>query len=349
MATPGSAKKPMRVGICGLGDWAWRHVRLLRETGGFEICAISSRSDAAWQRAQAELPAAARFRDHRELLTGAQPDLVVIATPHHLHGPMALDALRIGAHVIVEKPMATTLREARAMLATARTVKRMLAVYHNRRFDPWLLAAKQIVDDGELGALVELSGSWPDNAPAGTWRRRKLESGGLFFDLGAHLADYLTVLANSQPVRVSGHVHRRAGADPSLNEDHVSASIQFANGARGRISISALDHGPAYRFHLVGENATLLDTWNWGGGSGQVLRRTAEGAHESRTYQYGHEDDSGGGRPIYRNIAAHLFEGAPLAVPPEQALTNIAVLLAAEASAARKGEWIELDRFVANA
>jgi predicted dehydrogenase len=259
---------------------------------------------------------------------------------------MAIDALSAGAHVIVEKPMATSLADACAMLAAARSANRMLAVYHNRRFDPWLVAAKQVVDSGRLGKLVEVSGSWPDNAPADSWRRRKLESGGLFFDLGAHLVDYLTVLAGATPARVSGHVHRRARGDPGLNEDHVVASIQFTNGVRGRIAISALDHAPAHRFHLVGENGTLLDSWNWSGGTGQVQTRSTEGAIRTETYAYGHEDDSGGGRPIYGNIAAHLFEGAPLAVTPEQALTNVAVLLAAEASAERGGDWIDLERFV---
>lgn len=346
MFTPGSAKKPVRVGICGLGDWAWRHVKLLRETGGFEIVAISSRSDAAWQRARAELPGATCFRDHREMLTNGQVDLVVVTTPHHLHAQMAMDALRIGAHVIVEKPMATSLTDAQAMIGTARTTRRMLAVYHNRRFDPWLLAAKRIVDEGKLGRLVELNAGWPDNAPAGSWRRQKLESGGLFFDLGAHLTDYLTQLSGAQPVRVSGHVHRRADSDSRLNEDHVSAAIQFGNGARGRITISTLDHAPAYRFHLVGEAGTLTDAWNWGGGSGEVRIRAADGTLKTEPYTYVGEDDSGGGRPIYRNIAAHLFEGAPLAVPPEQALMNVAVLLAAQTSADRGGEWIELERFL---
>ena len=184
MITP---KKALRVGICGMGDWAWRHVKLLRETGGFELVAISSRSDAAWQRVGAELPGVHRYRDHRELLDGARPELVIVTTPHHLHAPMAIEALRAGAHVIVEKPMATSLADGKAMLAAARTAGKMLAVYHNRRFDPWLIAAQRVIEEGALGELIELNGSWPDNAPEGSWRRRKLESGGLFFDLGAHM------------------------------------------------------------------------------------------------------------------------------------------------------------------
>jgi len=347
MGTSPGRPKALRVGICGLGDWAWRHVKLLRETGGFEIVAIASRSDAAWERARRDLPGAALFRDQQEMLATARPDLVIVATPHHLHASMSMAALAAGAHVIVEKPMATNLADAKAMLAAARRAGRMLAVYHNRRFDPWLLAAKKAVDVGTLGRVIELNASWPDNAPFGTWRRQKRESGGLFYDLGAHMADYLTVLAGSPPVRVSGHVERKRGSDPALNEDHVTAAIQFENGARGRISISTLDHAPAYRFHLVGESATLLDRWNWGGGTGDILTRATDGALQTQTYAYDGEDDSGGGRPIYRSIAAHLFEGAPLAVTPEQALTNVAVLLAAEHSAARRGDWVDLPEFIA--
>lgn len=341
--------KPLRVGICGLGDWAWRHVKLLAETGGFEVVAIASRSDAAWERARRDLPGARLFREHTALLAEARPNLVIITTPHHLHAPMSIDALRAGAHVIVEKPMATSVADGKAMIAAARQAGRMLAVYHNRRFDPWLVAAHDIIRSDELGRVIELNAHWPDNAPAGSWRTRKLESGGVFFDVGAHLADYLIALAGSQPVRVSGFVHRRPERDPALNEDHAVATFEFASGARGRLTASSLDLAPARRFHLVGEKGTLVDTWNWGGGSGEVHTRNAAGHPQVRTYPYGHEDDSGGGRPIYRNLAAHLFEGAPLAVTPEAALTNIALLLAAEASASQGGAWIDLARFIADA
>lgn len=347
MTTPPASNPPLRVGITGLGDWAWRHVRLLRETGGFELVAVASRSDAAWQRARADLPEVALFREQREMLAHAKPDLVIITTPHHLHAPMTIEALRAGAHVIVEKPMATALADAKAMLATAKSAGRMLAVYHNRRFDPWLVAARRVIEDGALGRMVELNAAWPDNAPVGSWRRRKLESGGLFFDLGAHMVDYLTTLAGAKPASVSGHVHRRTGGDPALNEDHVTASIIFENAVRGRITVSSLDFAPAYRFHLVGEAGTLIDNWNWGGGTGEIRTRAADGSLQVRTYPYGNEDDSGGGRPIYRNIAAHLVNGAPLAVTPEAALTNVAVLIAAEQSAANGGEWIDLARFIA--
>ncbi len=342
-----STKSTLRVGLCGLGEWAWRHVKLLGEMGRYELVAISSRSDAAWQRARAELPHAALFRDHRELLATARPDLVIVCTPHHLHAPMTVDALRAGAHVIVEKPMATTLPDALAMLRTARECDRMLAVYHNRRFDPWLLAAQQRLQAGDLGRLLELNGGWPDNAPAGSWRQRKRESGGLFYDLGAHMVDYMTTLAGANPVRVSGFVHRTEGKAPDLNEDHVVASIAFDSGARARITISALDYSPTLRFHLIGEKGTLTDAWNWGGGSGEVRQRTADGAILTSTYSYGNEDDSGGGRPLYRNLTAHLFEGQPLAVTPEQALINVAVLFAAEKSAASGGAWIDLESFIA--
>lgn len=348
MSSP-SVGKPLRVGICGLGDWAWRHIRLLRETGGFELCAVSSRSDAAWQRARTDLPGVGLFRDHREMLAAARPDLVVITTPHHLHAPMAVDALGAGAHVIVEKPMATSLAGAQAMLTAAKVSGRMLAVYHNRHFDPWLLAAQHVVQAGTLGRLVDVQATWLDNSPAGTWRVRKLESGGLFYDLGAHLVDYLTTLVGSPPVKVSGHVHRNAGGDPLLNENHVVAAIQFANGVRGRVCVSNVDLAPVYRFHLIGENGTLTDAWNWGGGAGEVRVRTADGATQVSRYTYGAEDDVGGGRPIYRNIAAHLFDGVPLAVPPEVALRTVAVLLAAEKSAGIGGAWLDLAAFIADA
>lgn len=338
--------KVLRCAIFGLGDWAWRHVRLIHNTPGFELVAVSSRSDAAWQKAKAELPGVQLHRDHRSLLADEKPDLVVITTPHHLHAPMSIDAFTAGAHVIVEKPMATTMADARLMMREAEAADRVLAVYHNRRFDPWFLAAQKIVRDGVLGPLVELNGLWPVRFPAGTWRTKKLESGGQFFDVGAHLADYLIAIANAKPVRVSGHVHRVLGRDPLLNEDHAVAEIQFANGVRAHLYTSSLDLAPSRRFHFVGENGTLTDEWNWGGGHGEVRTLNPDGTVQRTTYPYASENDSLAGRMIYDNIAAHLFQGTPLAIPAEAAYLNIAVLLAAEKSASNRGAWIEMDDFL---
>ncbi|HVU33318.1 MAG TPA: Gfo/Idh/MocA family oxidoreductase [Opitutaceae bacterium] len=336
--------RPLRCALFGLGDWAWRHVRLIQNTPGFELAAISSRSDGAWERARSDLPNVRLYRNHRELLAAERPDLAVITTPHYLHAAMAIDALGAGAHVIVEKPLATTMADGRAMLEAAKTAGRMLGVYHNRHFDPWLVAAELIVRRGAIGRLVELNALWPGLPPPGTWRMGKRESGGLFFDLGAHLVDYLVTLAGSEPQLVSGHVHRVPGRDPLLNEDHAVAQIQFASGAWGRVYTSGLDLAASRRFHLIGEQGTLTDEWNWNGGQGEVRTRLPNGTVEVSTYTYGSESDSPAGMTMYANFAAHLFENAPLAVTPEQALRNIAVLLAAEKSSAADGTWVDVER-----
>lgn len=333
--------KPLRFAIIGLGGWAWRHVSLIRGTPGFELCAVCSRSDEAAARAAAELPEAVFYRESTRLLAEARPDVVVITTPHHTHAAFAIEALRAGAHVVVEKPMAATLPECRAMLAAARAAGRTLAVYHNRHWDPWLLAALAAVRGGRLGRLLSAETTWPYHFPPTVWRGLKHESGGQIFDVGAHMAEWLVQFAGEMPVAVAGHLVE--AEDPAHNERVATAFLRFSSGATAMLRATAADLAPTQRFRLVGTEGTLVDDWNWNGGAARLWT----GAVGTRTpaqhveLPYGPEDETGGGRPLYANLAEHFLRGAPLAVPPEQALRIVAILVAAQESAARGGAWID--------
>ncbi len=340
-----SASKPLRFALVGLGDWAWRHVKLIGEVPEFQLVAVSSRSASAAARAAQELPGIEFHSNYECMFCEVRPDVVVCTTPHYLHAEITLKAIAAGAHVIVEKPMATTLEDARAMVTAARQAGRMLAVFHNRHFDPWLGAAKSAIDRGLLGSLVAITSAWPGRAGSESWRGFKKESGGQLFDLGAHLADYVLSLAGSSPVMVSGHLHRNSSVNQMLNENHASVLLRFENGVVGSIDCSGLDTAEARRFHLVGESGTLVDNWNWNGGSLQVSTLNADGSTTKHELPYGAESDSAGGRPLYQNIAHHLVRGTPLAVPPELAFTLVAILLAAEESSRNGGRWVDLAAF----
>lgn len=336
----------LRIAITGLGDWAWRHVQLIRETPGFELCAISSRSAAAAERAARELPGIQVFTTQAAMLAAARPDIVVITTPHHTHAPFALEAFAAGAHVIVEKPVATTLADAKAMLTAARAAGRSLAVYHNRHWDPWLRVALDAVRSGRLGTLTQADTTWPYYFSPETWRGQKARSGGQFYDVGAHLSDYLLQFAGEYPELVSGQLFSRPGADPSHNEDQATAFLRFRSGLVSRLCCSAIDVAPARRFHLVGDKGTLTDEWNWGGGVARVWTGRPGQKVQCEELPYGHEDETGGGRPLYANLADHFLRGGPLEVPPEHAVRVVAVLLAAEQSATQGGAWVRFDEFV---
>ncbi|MDH5822067.1 oxidoreductase [Luteimonas sp. RD2P54] len=144
--------------------------------------------------------AAAVRADHPQARVVAQPqaafadpaiDLVVIATPNPSHAPLALEALRAGRHVVVDKPFAVSLAEAGAVVAAAERAGRMVSVFHNRRWDTDFLTLRGLLDAGALGEIVELQSHFDRFRPEvpDRWRERPGPGAGLWFDLGPHLVD----------------------------------------------------------------------------------------------------------------------------------------------------------------
>jgi len=116
---------------------------------------------------------------------------VVIATPNESHFPLAAAALRAGKHVVVDKPFTVTLAEARSLAEIAREQRRVLSVFHNRRWESEVLAAKEILRNGVLGEVSHYECDMDRFRPAvrQRWREDPGPGAGLWFDLGPHLID----------------------------------------------------------------------------------------------------------------------------------------------------------------
>ncbi len=151
----GDVTTPIRVGIIGCGRISRVHLRHLRGVPGIEIVGLC---DADLDRARAlrrESGTGEAFRTVDDLL-GFRPGAVHILTPPETHADVAVAALESGAHVLVEKPMATSPDGARRMHAAARAAGRVLCVDHNRLFDPVVVAARRQVAAGTIGTLVSV-------------------------------------------------------------------------------------------------------------------------------------------------------------------------------------------------
>lgn len=169
-------------GIVGFGlAGRYFHAPLLQAAG------ISVRAIVSRQRAQiAELlPDVSVLADLATLLQRDDIDLVVIATPNHLHAQQIGAALRAGKHVVVDKPLCLHAAEADLLIALARERGRMLTVFHNRRWDSDFLTLAQLVNDGRLGALNAFHARWDRFRPtvADRWREHTLPGNGVLYDL----------------------------------------------------------------------------------------------------------------------------------------------------------------------
>lgn len=236
--------KPLRGAVVGYGFIASRgHVPAMlaraRERGDVEIVAIADICDARLRRASDDVPGARMYDDVRALLDAeaGRVDFVDICTPPSEHAAIAKAAFDAGAHVICEKPLATTLEEARAMLRRAEACKRVIFPCHNYKHAPVVKAVQSILDSGEIGRARSLTlqtfrnthakgvGEWrPD------WRReRRYAGGGIAMDHGSHTF-YLTFdWMGSYPTSVSASTATLGGGGFDT-EDTISVVLGFPNG-----------------------------------------------------------------------------------------------------------------------
>ena len=190
--------RPLRVGIVGLGRIFDLNCLGYRDNPAADVVALcDSRQDLLDRRA-ALFPKAQLHRDFLELLR-LDLDLVDVLTPHPLHAEMAVTALRAGAHVSVQKPMAMTVAEADHMIAVATETGRVLKCFENFLFYPPLVRAKALLDTGAIGRPLHfrmkmVSGDrqlgWPVPAETTAWRQalgRSGQAGPLVFDHGHHM------------------------------------------------------------------------------------------------------------------------------------------------------------------
>lgn len=171
------ANDRIRVGIIGVGNIGTRHLQrrllpMMRRDGLIDVVAASDIYDRAKFRARELIGLAERDVHHayEDMLARDDVDAVVIATPDHWHARMAIDAMRAGKDVYLEKPMSRTIPEARDIAATARETGRVLQVGSQWVSDPAYGEARQMIRSGLTGPVVMAQSSYSSNHPSGVWQ-----------------------------------------------------------------------------------------------------------------------------------------------------------------------------------
>lgn len=225
----------LTVGILGAGQAGQRHAQAFACLGdGVRVVGVADVDEARAQ-ALASSCGARAFRDYRALLE-EKPDAVVISLPHHLHREAGLAAAEAGAHILMEKPLAHTLDDARAVVEACREHRVCLAVGFVHRYRVEFQEAHRLIAAGEIGsvtAVVDVFGL-PGGAhvPSWVWQRR-FSGGGILLYSGIHSVDWQRWLAGSEVAEVFCRTATStAGSDV---EDSLVAAIAFTSGALGAL------------------------------------------------------------------------------------------------------------------
>jgi predicted dehydrogenase len=231
----------IKTALVGCGKVGHLHAAALKTLPESEFVAVCGRT-AEKAKAFADKYQVTAFTDVAEMLARTRAEAICICTPHPEHAAPTIAAAQVGAHALVEKPLASSLADCDAMLAAARANKTIISTVCQRRFYPPCQRIRRAIDDGKIGKPVLGTATmfgWRDEAyyKSDPWRGSwKHEGGGVLVNQSPHQLDML--------IWYLGEIDEVFGYWANVNhpyievEDTAIAVVRFKNGALGNIVVS---------------------------------------------------------------------------------------------------------------
>ncbi len=333
--------KTVKIAVVGIGIMGKAHLKDIAALGNTELIAVCDVDPACADDNAAETNMTAYY-DYRDVLNHPGLDAVLVATPHYDHMPISIDALRRGIHVLVEKPVAVHVNDARRMIAAYEEAKGqhpnlVFAVDFMQRTYGFWRKIKAMIDGGELGRLVRTTWiitdwfrtqSYYDN---GGWRATwKGEGGGVLLNQCLHNLDLYQWFVG-MPTRVTGAASLGKYHHIEV-EDEVTAFFEHENGMVGHLITSTAESPGTNRLEIVGENGRLvcenrnLTFYRNQRSMFQQIEDTPgyfdKVAFEQVDVPYEHHGQPGH-RYIIENFADAVLHGASLIAPAEEGLNSV--------------------------
>jgi predicted dehydrogenase len=265
----------LRVGCLGMGWWSDVLADAMQRSGKFEIAACFSRSTDKREKFAAKYGCRA-MRSYEELLGSKSVEAIINTTPNGTHLETTRAAAEAGKHVFLDKPIANTIEDARALTAACRKAKVVLALGYQRRRESHFRWVKKEIDEGKFGRLVNaesnISRDRLGKIDLSSWRYQASGMpGGVMLQIGIHYTDVLEYLLG--PVKaVSGRFVRLVL--PGDNPDVASLILEHESGAQSTLNASYASAGEHYLMNVYGKEATAFYDLHHGLA---LLRRGKEG------------------------------------------------------------------------
>lgn len=238
----------LRAAVIGVGAMGQHHARVYDQLPNTELVGIADASIEVGKRI-ANLYHTTAYTDYYRMLTEARPDLVTVAVPTEYHHRVVRDALDIGCHVLVEKPIAATEGEAQDLIEHAKSAGRKLMVGHIVRFDPAVQALKERLRAGELGRIFQVRCRRLGPFPA------RIRDVGVVIDLATHDLDMIRYLTGQEAIRVYAETEQRIH---SAYEDILTGTVRLTDGIIGVLDINWLTPTKIRELTVTGERGMFL-------------------------------------------------------------------------------------------
>lgn len=341
-----TSQTTVRVGLLGCGRIAqFFHLSILAGQPGVELTALAEFDPKLREQAQAKAPSAKAYDDYRALLADPNVDAVVICLPTGMHAQAAIDAFAAGKHVYLEKPVGITMDEAAAVLEAQRGSGKTGMIGFNYRFHPRHLELKKRIQAGEIGNVVAVRSSFcAAKRPLPGWKQKRETGGGVLLDLGTHHADLARFLFDREVVAASGSVRQ------TVYEGDTATMRMTLDSGLVWDGVFTSQGSDTDTIEVIGDQGMLrLDRYT------DTLARNESkpGAGLVKRLKAGIKDAQGAVSRVVNNPGEPSFAGAlgawakalqsggAVPVPLEEGVCSLAVVCAAEQSAAKNGEDID--------
>lgn len=250
---------PLRLGLIGAGSVGVLHAEAASQTPDVRITAVCDTDPLVARRLAARCDARA-FVDHRSLLEAGIVDAIVVNTPHALHADIVCDAGGSGLHVLVEKPMATSVADCERMIDACEAAGVRLVVGHIQHFLPDKVAARQAIEAGEIGlpllATDSRSSDYRTAARPAWFFDPRVAGGGVLMNIGAHSVDRVLWLMGGHARQVAASLVVPPG---SAVETDALVRLDLADGRTAHIEVTSAGAPPAHeQLRIVGERGSLV-------------------------------------------------------------------------------------------
>lgn len=214
--------------VIGLGSMGRHHARVYRELPGVELVGVADVNADTAKRVGLNA-ATPHFTDIDQMLDACQPDVASVAVPTACHSDVALGLMRRGIHVLIEKPIASTVEEAEQLCHESQKQGVVLATGHIERFNPSVVELRRRLQEGMAGRVYQVQAHRLSPYPT------RIGDSGVVLDLASHDIDLLRYLMQDDIVRLYGETLRTINSE---REDLFNGTLRFRSGAVGILNVN---------------------------------------------------------------------------------------------------------------
>lgn len=342
----------IRTGIIGFGlSGRVFHAPFIATNPDFSLDLIATGDPARAADAAAQHPGAQIVPSAEALLDRAGDlDLVILASPAHVHLQQGLAALDAGAAVVIDKPFVPSVTDAKQLIEKSEQVGKLLAVFQNRRWDGDFLTVRRLLAEGALGDIHRFESTFErwGGPTRDRWQdTTTIEQGaGITYDLGSHLIDQALQLFGPATVEAAELMTVREGG---VSDDDSFISLAHSSGVRSHLTMSRVAAQSGPRFRVLGSTSAykvygldgqepMLKLAHWPGSDGYGITPEAQwgtlgidGSDEGLTAV---PTEDGDYPAFYAGVAASILDGAPSPTDPRDALEVVRIIERAHALSA---------------